>query len=131
LSIADFDTMKTVVIEDLKITNQQGELKRTLTQVRGILLKDVLSKVEFIYDKHKELNEIYFLFTAADGYKIVISWNEIFNTDAGNQMYFITEMDGKKLKDLDDKILFVATKDNSLGRRFIKGLKTISVKKAL
>ena len=51
--------------------------------VKAVLLKDILDSVAFQYDKPRMLNEYYFLFVASDGYKIVFSFNEIYNTDTG------------------------------------------------
>ncbi|MES2411549.1 MAG: molybdopterin-binding protein, partial [Bacteroidota bacterium] len=78
----------------------------------------------------KELNEFYFVLVDTDGDKIVFSWNEIFNTEAGNTFYIITEMDGKKLKDMEQKIIFISTSDLKSGRRYIKALEKIQVKRA-
>ena len=127
-SLSDLDTLPKVTIRDQVIYNHKGEVKDTLKNLKGIPLKSVLSLIEFVHDKPKQLNEFYFVFIASDGYKVVFSWNEIYNTETGNSFYIATEMDGKKLKDLDQRIVFISTGDLKSGRRYIKGLERIEVR---
>ncbi|MBK9592619.1 MAG: hypothetical protein IPO32_14365 [Crocinitomicaceae bacterium] len=67
------------------------------------------------------MNEFYFIFTASDGYKVVFSWNEIYNSHAGNQFFILTEMEGKKIGEMNQRIVFISTADLQTGRRYIKG----------
>ncbi len=127
-ALSDLDTFSRTNIPDQIIYNHKGEIKDTLTKMKGIPLKTLLSSTEFLYDKPKNLNEFYFVFVASDGYKVVFSWNEIYNTEAGNHFYILTEMDGKKLKDQDQRIIFISTADLKTGRRYIKGLERIEVR---
>lgn len=128
-SLTELDTFPKVAIADQTLYNHKGELKSTVKNMKGVLLKTVLTSIQFDYDKPKELNEFYFVFVATDGYKVVFSWNEIYNTEAGNNFYIVTEMEGKKLKEMDQKILFLSTADLKSGRRYIKALEKIQVKR--
>lgn len=121
--------MKTVDVGDLILKNQEGEFKKEYKNVKGVALLDILNKINISTAKPKELNTYYFVFTASDGYAVVFSWNEIFNSDIGKSSYVIIEANDKKLSESDDRILLMSTKDFNLGRRHIKGLKTIEVKK--
>lgn len=126
--LADLDTFPKTIIKDQVIYNHKGEIKDTITEMRGIPLKTLLAPVDYLYEKPKTLNEFYFVFTASDGYKVVFSWNEIYNTQAGNEFFIVTEMKGKKLKNIEQRIVFISTADIKTGRRYIKGLRTIEVK---
>jgi hypothetical protein len=126
--VDDLDTFPKVRIEDQVIHNHKGEPKDTVTNIKGVLLKTIMAPVEFLYDKPRQLNEFYFVFASSDGYKVVFSWNEIYNTEAGNQFYIVTEMEGKSLREMDERILFISTADLKTGRRYIKGLQTIDVR---
>ena len=64
---------------------------------------------------------------ASDGYKVVFSWNKIYNT--GNNFFIVTELEGKKLRELDQRIVFISTADLKTGRRYINGLTKIEVKR--
>ena len=129
-SIAQLEAFPKVVIADQTLYNHKGEAKNTVKEMKGVLLKTVLENIEFDYGKPKELNEFYFVFVATDGYKVVFSWNEIYNTEAGNNFYIVTEMEAKKMNDMDQRILFIATADLKSGRRYIKALEKIVVKRA-
>ena len=64
-------------------------------------------------------DRFYFVFIASDGYRVVFSWNEIYNTETGNNFFIVTEMEGKKLYDVDQRIIFISTADLKTGRRYI------------
>ena len=129
VSVADLDMFPKVTISDQKLYNHNGEAKGYITNMKGVLLKTVLGSIEFDYNKPKELNEFYFVFVATDGYKVVFSWNEIYNTEAGNNFYIITEMDGKNIREMEQRIAFISTADLKSGRRYIKALEKIQVKR--
>ncbi|MFZ1331241.1 MAG: molybdopterin-binding protein [Flavobacteriales bacterium] len=126
-TLADLDTFPKTAIKDQVIYNHNGEIKDTLTDMSGIPIRSLLTSIQFEYDKPKVLNEFYFVFIASDGYKVVFSWNEIYNTETGNNFFIVTEMEGKKLKELDQRIVFISTADLKTGRRYIKGLAKIEV----
>ena len=127
-TLADLDTFPKTAIKDQIIYNHNGEVKDTLTGMSGIPLKTLLASILYVYDKPKFLNEFYFVFIASDGYRVVFSWNEIYNTETGNNFFIVTEMEGQKLKDLGQRILFISTADLKTGRRYIKGLEKIDVR---
>lgn len=128
-SLRDLETASSVEIRDVVLYNHKGEVRDTLRGIRGIPFKTLMEPVNLDYEQPKELNEFYFLFTASDGYKVVFSWNEVYNTPVGNQLYLITGMKGKKLPELDQRILFISTADEKTGRRYIKGLQRIEVRR--
>lgn len=128
ITLNELDSFQTKHINDQLIYNHKGELKDTLKALRGIPIKAIFNQLEYIYDKPKTLNEFYFVFIASDGYKVVFSWNEIYNTSAGDNFFIISEMGGKKLQDLDQRIIFLSTADLKSGRRYIKGLERIEVR---
>ncbi len=53
--LAKFDQEK---IEDQIIYNHNGEVKDTLRNMKGIPVEILLSKVEYVYDKPKELRQL-------------------------------------------------------------------------
>ncbi len=117
VSVMDFKKWKEVAIGDLVITNHLGEKKSEAKALKGILLKEILQTVEIKSESPKVLSEYYFVFTASDGYKVVYSWNELFNTAVGESVYLVTEKNGKTITEMDDSILVVSTKDFKTGTR--------------
>jgi hypothetical protein len=66
-----------VSIGDVVITNHMGEARGTMKSLKGVLLKDILQKIEIEAESPKVLSEYYFVCKASDGYAVVFSWNEI------------------------------------------------------
>ncbi len=117
-------------LPDLTITNHLGEVKGVAKNMKGILLKSILENLSYDVQGPKQLSEFYFILIATDGYKVVYSWNELFNNDAGNKVYLITEKDGKSIRASNERILIAHFSDLKTGRRYIKGLQQILVKRS-
>ena len=129
LSLADLSSYKSYSIDSIVITNHLGERKSSLKKVKAVLLKDILDKVEIDAETPKVLSEYYLVCIASDNYKVVFSWNEIFNSDTGKSVYIITAQDGKPATGLDNRIALVSPKDQMTGRRYVKGLQKIIVER--
>jgi hypothetical protein len=129
-TLALLDTFKTKSLPDVVITNHVGVVKNTLTKLKGISVKDILANVSLQAENPKVLSEFYFVFVATDNYKIVFSWNEIFNTETGNNIYIVTEEGGKKINEMDKRISMICTTDFKTGRRDLRNLQKIIVERA-
>ena len=75
----------------------------------------------------KVLSEFYFKCIASDGYTVVYSWNELYNTETGNNSFLIAEKDGKKINEIDGSILMLCNTDFKTGRRYVKRLSKIEI----
>ena len=129
-SEADILKAERHAINNVIITNHKGETKGDTKEMTGVLLKDLLEKISLDADNPKVYSEYYFVLAATDGYKVVYSWNELFNTSTGNTVYIVTEKDHKAVKDLPENILLVSTQDFKTGRRYLKNLESIYVGRA-
>ena len=129
VSLADLSSYKSHSIDSIVITNHLGERRSTLKKVKAVLLKDILDMVEIDSETPKVLSEYYFVCIASDNYKVVFSWNEIFNNATGKSVYIITSVDGKPASTLDSRIALVSPKDQMTGRRYVKGLQKIVVER--
>lgn len=129
-SVADIERLKVHDIGAVTITSHTGEKKSELTSLRGVLLKDMLSEVIISAENPKVLSAYYFVCKASDGYTVVFSWNELFNAATGDAAYLVTEKNGKSIFQMDDAILLICPRDVRTGRRHIKSLATIEVKRA-
>ena len=108
VSLNDLSSYKSYSVDSIVITNHLGERRSTLKNVKGVLLKDILAKVEIDSESPKVLSEYYFVCIASDNYKVVFSWNEIFNSNTGKSVYILTGHDGKPASALDDRIALVS-----------------------
>lgn len=116
-------------IGDAIIHNKQGDVKEHATNMKGVLLKTVLDSAHIFAARHKEYNELCIILTASDNYRNVYSWNELFNTEVGDLVYIITEKDGIPIDRMEDRILVISRSDKNSGRRHLKALTRIEVKK--
>ena len=116
-------------VDSVVITNHLMQRKYTMKNLKGILLKDILDKAQIQSATPKELSEFYIVCTAVDNYKVVFSWNEIYNTSAGEWILIVTENDGKPASATDDRIALLSVKDIATGRRYVKWLKEIKVER--
>lgn len=129
VSLADLSSYKSYSIVSIVITNHLGERRSTLKN-EGVLLKDILGKIEIDSENPKLLSEFYFVCLASDNYKVVFSWNEIFNNDPGKSIYILNGNDGKPASALDNRIALISPKDEMTGRRYVKGLQRIIIERA-
>lgn len=114
---------------NFKVTNHRGEFKKEYKDVAGVKALTILERIKIGVEKQRELSEYYLIFRGLDGYAVVFSWNEIFNTEIGKSLYIVTAADGKSLTESSDRILMISTKDFNTGRRHIKNLHSIEVKR--
>ncbi|HKR06871.1 MAG TPA: hypothetical protein VJY62_19705 [Bacteroidia bacterium] len=129
IALADLKNYKSITLQNIN-TSCTAKQKEVAKEVKAVLLKDILDSVAFLYETPRMLNEFYFKFVASDGYTIVYSFNEIYNTETGNNMYIVTEKDGKVISEMENRILLLTTSDIKTGKRNIKGLANIIVCKA-
>lgn len=120
---------KTCDLGDIN-TSCSSRKKEISHQVKAVLLKQILDSVAFQYTNSHSLNAFYFKFVSADGYTVVYSFGELYNTETGNQMYLVTEKNGKPARETDTRILLLTTKDLKPGSRNMKWLRKIVVCKA-
>jgi hypothetical protein len=116
-------------IDSLVIYNHLQERKRVIKNIKGVLLKDVLEKAGLNEEKPKLFSEFYFTCIATDGYKVVYSWNELFNTDIGDHVLILTEEDGKKADTINDRVAVLSPFDKATGRRYVQNLQEIKVER--
>jgi hypothetical protein len=128
--LTDLQKFSLQPIGDVTISNHKGEVKGTAKGMKGILLRDMLDQVAVDTDNPKLFSEYYFVCKATDGYKVVYSWNELFNTTVGATVYVVLEKDQKSMADNEDGMLMISTQDVRTGRRYVKNLETIFVGRA-
>jgi hypothetical protein len=129
LTLRDLLTFRQEKLGDVMITNKQGKEKGVAKNMRGVLLKTIIDSAHIVATKHKEYSELCISLIASDGYRNVYSWNELFNTTVGDHVYIITESDGVSLAAMPQRILVMSLADINSGRRHLKGLDRIEIKK--
>lgn len=130
ISVSDFSQWKEKTIGDVTITNHLGEVKGVARAMKGVLLKEVLQFFELKAESPKVFSEWFIVCRATDGYKVVYSWNELFNTKLGESIYLVTEKEGKRASNMSESVLMISTEDFKTGRRFVKSLQSIEFRRA-
>ncbi|HEU0228612.1 MAG TPA: hypothetical protein VFQ86_12800 [Arachidicoccus soli] len=130
VSIKDLATYPEVYIDSMPITNHLRQWRHTLLNVKCVSLKSILDKVIIDASSPKDLSRYYLEFIASDNYTIVFSWNEIFNSPTGKHIFLLMEKDARKINEQSDRISMIVSTDFATGRRYLKGLKYIIIKKA-
>jgi len=129
ITISDLQRFKQDALGSVTIKNKKGEEKGEAKNMKGVLLKTLLDSAGIYTEKHKEYSELCVILTASDDYRNIYSWNELYNTSIGDHVYIITEMDGKLIDKMESRILVMSLSDINSGRRHLKGLAKIEVKK--
>lgn len=123
----DLKKYKSYTVDSLRILNHKMEYKSTLKNLKGVLLKDILGKADFLVKSPKELSEFYIICMADDDYKVVFSWNELFNSPAGDKTLIITDDDTENNE--RGKFKLITPTDRATGRRYVKDFSKIIIKR--
>jgi hypothetical protein len=129
IGIAELKQYPVQKIKPVQVTNHKGEVKGALKNLKGIPIIEILKNIEIDIDSPKLYSECYLIFEASDGYKVVYSWNELFNSDTGKNTFIVTQKDDKTLETMEERIMLITPKDYQTGRRYVKCLKQITVKR--
>ncbi len=114
-------------VDSLRIYNHAGAYRSTLKDIKGVLLKDILKDATFGAESPKVLSEYYIVCIATDGYKVVLSWNELFNTPVGDSVLVVTNIKAASAGEQKDQLALLSAKDRATGRRYVKELRTIKI----
>jgi hypothetical protein len=114
-------------LDSMRIYTHDMQPRGLMKNINGVLLKDVLSAIPFNNENPKSLSEYYIECIATDGYIVLFSWNEIFNSEAGKHVMIITSKNGTNTSQLDDRISLISPTDQATGRRYVKWLNRIII----
>ncbi len=119
--------MKQHDLDHIQLTKGNGQTYLTLNAATGVLLKDILQAVTIKGQNNKNYSAYYIVCTAADGYKTLYSWNELFNTAIGEEVYLITQTNGQALDQMKESIMMVSLQDQMTGKRNLRNLASIAI----
>ena len=116
-------------VGEVPMVCQSGANLGQLEHLKGVLLRDILEKAAVVSHSHNDVKKMAIIATASDGYKVIFSWTEVFNSPLGDGVIVFFEKDGKALGDDEGRIALVSTKDTRTGPRHVKWLQGIEVRK--
>src|ERR1700712_825073 len=129
-SVITIDSLNTFPIKDIgdiKVTDHTGTFKHQDDKLKGLFLKNILNHSQWTASSPKLFSRMYFVCVGIDGYKVVYSWNELFNTPVGDNVYIIMEKNGIKADQQPAAIQMTSMLDFKTGRRYLHNLDKIVV----
>ncbi len=129
LGIEDLSRFPPQQIGELPLVCQTGANLGKLEQLKGVLLRDILEKAVIKAPEHNDVKKMVVVASASDGYKVVFSWTELFNSPLGDGVIVFFEKDGQPLADDEGRIALISGKDIRTGPRHVKWLQSIEVRK--
>lgn len=128
LSVDDLRAFPPQQLAEVMLTRQNGASAGKLENLKGVRLADLINKAVLVVHDHNDIKKMIVVATATDGYRVVFSWSEIFNSPAGDGMVVYFEKDGQPLGADEGRIAMVSTKDTKTGPRHVKWLQTLEVR---
>lgn len=128
LNVDDLRQFPPQQVGEVPVVCQTGANMGKLENLKGVLLRDILEKAAIISHDHNDVKKMVIIATASDGYKVVFSWSEVFNSPIGDGVMVFFEKDGMPLADDEGRIALLSTKDTRTGPRHVKWLQEIEVR---
>lgn len=126
LTMKELCEMDIEEVQDLPVICGSGTPKGKIPSLRGVLLEEVIRKADVIREDENDTKHMFILASAGDGYKVVFSWQEIFNTPVGGGVMVVIERDGQPLN-TGQSLELISTEDYYTGARYVKGLQNIEL----
>jgi hypothetical protein len=120
-------SMEVEEVEDLPIICGDGTPKGRIASCKGVLFEQVLRRAEVVSEEDNDTKKMFIIARASDGYSVVFSWQEIFNTAVGGGVMILTEKDGLPFHDERDRFELISAHDYHTGSRYVKNLETIDL----
>ncbi|BAK71895.1 molybdopterin-dependent oxidoreductase [Arcobacter sp. L] len=116
-------------INDLRTGSKTITLTKNDTTYEGVLLKEIIDQAKINVKNRKDLNKVYIMAIASDNYKVLFSWNELFNSKIGDNVLIFLKKNGKLLDKNEGKLALISVEDINENPRHIKWLEKIIVNK--
>lgn len=127
LDIEGLQNMESVQADDLPMICGNGDPKGCMGRCRGVLLADIINRAEILITGHNDTRQMFLIAASDDGYKVVFSWQEIFNTPTGEGIMVLLEKDGRSLYDEYGAVDLVSARDFLTGPRYVRRLRSVEI----
>jgi DMSO/TMAO reductase YedYZ molybdopterin-dependent catalytic subunit len=127
MSVAELRKFPVQRVEDARVVSGNTGESTVTRKLAGCLLRDVLTSAKLTERERLDLRRTVVVASASDGYKVVFSWAELFNSPIGDGVLVVYERDGAPLPDDEGRIALVSLKDIRPGPRHVKWLQGVEV----
>ena len=124
LSLADLRAMPQRAFVD----RRPREGAAAESNVRGVLLRDVLDKAKLVERKPRGLRRTLIIARARDDYLALFTWVELYLFSAGEEVLVALERDGAPLPASEGPLALVSLRDERPGPRHVKWLQSIEAR---
>lgn len=129
LTVEDLRGFPPQQVGELPMICQTGANVGKLENLKGVRLRDILEKAVITAPGHNDVKKMAIIASASDGYRVVFSWSEVYNTPIGDGILVFFEKDGVPLAEDEGRIAMVSAQDIRTGPRHVKWLQGIEVRK--
>ena len=127
LSVEDLAKFPKQTVQEVKIAGHNGPAE--VAKYQGVLLTDLLSEAKMTSLHRHDYRKSAIIAKATDGYAVVFSWSELFNSVIGPGVMVVYLKNGQPLDKHMGKIALISAEDTATGPRFVKWLNQITVVK--
>ena len=127
IGMKELRSMQAQEIQDIPVICGTGTPKGNIGYFKGVLLGDMIRKADVLNEEHNDTKKMFIVASADDGYKVVFSWQEIFNTAVGGGVMIIIERDGTVFDGIQHPLELISAEDYFTGARYVKGLRNIEL----
>jgi DMSO/TMAO reductase YedYZ molybdopterin-dependent catalytic subunit len=127
LSVTQLRSFDGAAQRSYRVTREVNGQQRDTT-LRGVALRALLERAALAERDRLDWRKAVVVVTARDGYRVVFSWPELFNVEAGAAVMVAYERDGQPLADSEGPLTVVAPGDTRSGPRSVKWLDRIEVR---
>ncbi len=131
LSLADLRRLPVQRVEDVRVVRDAAapaSASETARRYTGCLLRDVLDRAKPVEKQRMDLRKSVVVVTAADGYRTVFSWAELYLSPIGDGALVVYERDGQALAASEGPLALVSLKDTRPGPRHVKWLSSVELR---
>ncbi|MRW91780.1 molybdopterin-dependent oxidoreductase [Duganella sp. FT80W] len=126
LSVDDLRQFAPDQIVELRLPGKQTDAPASV--LKGVRLRAVLERAKVLTPDHNTVKKLAIIASASDGYKVVFSWSELFNSALGDEVLVLFERDGQPLTAAEGPLALISGKDIRTGPRHVKWLQAIEVR---
>ncbi|MDG9922971.1 MULTISPECIES: molybdopterin-dependent oxidoreductase [unclassified Pseudomonas] len=131
LDVAQLRSFPVQQLTEVKLVCQSGADRGKLEDIKGVRLRDVLDRAKIKAPAHNDVKKMAIVARASDGYAVVFSWNEVFNSPLGDGVLVFFEKNGMALGQDEGRLALISAQDTRTGPRHVKWLQDISVVKVV
>lgn len=116
-------------VKEIALESRSPANAGRIETLRGVPLRVLLERAKPIAPGRNDLKKTIFVAKASDGYAVVFTWSEVFNTAVGDGVLVYFDRDGKPLAEDEGRIAMISAADINRGPRHVRWLKSIEVRR--